>query len=112
MSSSTKILVGLLSGVFVGLFLGEHAGVLKIVADGYVKLLQMTVLPYITLSIITSLGALSYEQVKTARAPSRRGSPWPVVSRAGIHVPFSFGLSRCRDGVVFQHHARRTAPAV
>ena len=34
-------------------------------ADGYVKLLQMTVLPYITLSIITSLGALGYDQVKT-----------------------------------------------
>jgi Na+/H+-dicarboxylate symporter/ABC-type amino acid transport substrate-binding protein len=65
MSSSTKILVGLLLGVFVGLFLGEHASVLKIVADGFVKLLQMTVLPYITLSIITSLGALSYDQVKT-----------------------------------------------
>jgi len=65
MSSSTKILIGLLSGIFVGLFLGEHATVFKVVADGFVKLLQMTVLPYITLSIITSLGALTYEQVKT-----------------------------------------------
>jgi len=65
MSSSTKILIGLLAGVFVGLFFGEHASVLKVVADGFVKLLQMTVLPYITLSIITSLGGLSYDQVKT-----------------------------------------------
>jgi Na+/H+-dicarboxylate symporter len=51
MSSSTKIVVGLLSGVFVGIFLGEHAAFLKIVADAFVKLLQMTVLPYITLSM-------------------------------------------------------------
>ena len=65
MSSSTKILIGLLSGVLVGIFLGEYASVFKIVADGFVKLLQMTVLPYITLSIIASLGALSYDQVKT-----------------------------------------------
>jgi Na+/H+-dicarboxylate symporter/ABC-type amino acid transport substrate-binding protein len=65
MSSSTQILVGLLSGVFVGLFFGEHAAVLKVVADGFVKLLQMTVLPYITLSIVTSLGTLSFDQVKT-----------------------------------------------
>ncbi len=65
MSSSTKILIGLASGVFVGLFFGEHAAALKLAADGFVKLLQMTVLPYITLSIITSLGALSYAQVKT-----------------------------------------------
>jgi Na+/H+-dicarboxylate symporter len=64
MSSSNKIIVGLLSGVSVGIFLGDHAALFKIVADGFVKLLQMTVLPYITLSIITSLGALSFEQVK------------------------------------------------
>ena len=65
MRSSTKILVGLLAGVFVDLFLGEHASVFKIAADGFVKLLQMTVLPYITLSIITSLAALGYDQVNT-----------------------------------------------
>jgi Na+/H+-dicarboxylate symporter len=65
MSSSTKILIGLSAGVFVGLFFGEHAGVLKVVADAFVKLLQMTVLPYITLSIVTSLGMLSFDQVKT-----------------------------------------------
>jgi Na+/H+-dicarboxylate symporter/ABC-type amino acid transport substrate-binding protein len=65
MSSSTKILIGLLSGIFVGLFLGEYAGLFKIAADGFVKLLQMTVLPYITLSIITSLGALNFDQMKT-----------------------------------------------
>ena len=65
MTSSTKILVGLVSGVIVGLFFGEHAGVLKVVADGFVKLLQMTVLPYITISIVTSLGILSFDQVKT-----------------------------------------------
>ena len=65
MTSSTKILVGLVSGVIVGLFLGEQAGVLKMVADGFVKLLQMMVLPYITISIITSLGTLRYDQLKT-----------------------------------------------
>jgi Na+/H+-dicarboxylate symporter len=51
--------------VIVGLFFGEYASVLKVVADGFVKLLQMTVLPYITLSIVTSLGTLSLLQVKT-----------------------------------------------
>jgi Na+/H+-dicarboxylate symporter len=64
LSSSTKILVGLISGAFVGIFLGEHAGVFKFAADGFVKLLQMMVLPYITISIIASLGALGYNQVK------------------------------------------------
>ena len=63
-TSSTKILVGLASGILFGLFFGEHASVLKVAADGFVKLLQMMVLPYITISIIASLGTLSYDQVK------------------------------------------------
>ncbi|HSK30393.1 MAG TPA: cation:dicarboxylase symporter family transporter, partial [Candidatus Limnocylindria bacterium] len=65
MNSSTKILIGLSSGVLVGIFLGDYAGVFEIAADGFVKLLQMTVLPYITLSIVTSLGTLNFTQVKT-----------------------------------------------
>src|SRR4029453_11015583 len=55
----------LVSGVIVGIFFGEHAGGLKVVADGFVKLLQMMVLPYITISIIGSLGTLRYDQLKT-----------------------------------------------
>ncbi len=64
MSSSNKILIGLCAGAFVGIFLGEHAGVFKFAADGFVKLLQMSVLPYITLSIVTSLGSLNFAQLK------------------------------------------------
>jgi len=92
MSSSTKILVGLLSGVFVGLFLGEHASVLKNVGDGFVKLLQMTVLPYITLSIITSLGALSYDQVKTLglRAGSVLIGLWCLALVFTFLIPLAF----------------------
>ena len=92
MSSSSKILVGLLSGVFVGLFLGEHASVFKIGADGFVKLLQMTVLPYITLSIITSLGALSYEQVKILglRAGAVLIGLWCLALVFTFLIPFAF----------------------
>ena len=64
MTFSRKILVGLLSGLALGLFAGELVAPLKVVADGFVKLLQMTVLPYVTLSIITSLGALDATQAK------------------------------------------------
>jgi Na+/H+-dicarboxylate symporter len=48
MTFSNKILAGLAAGILLGLFLGEYAGALKWAADGYVKLLQMTVLPYVT----------------------------------------------------------------
>ena len=112
MSSSTKILVGLVSGVFVGIFFGEHAGVLKIVADGFVKLLQMTVLPYITHLDHHQSGNIELRSGENARAPSRGGSHWPVVFRADFYLPHSLGVSRHRNGVVFQHHAGRAAPAV
>jgi Na+/H+-dicarboxylate symporter/ABC-type amino acid transport substrate-binding protein len=92
MSSSTKILIGLASGVFVGLFLGEHAGMLKVVADGFVKLLQMMVLPYITLSIITSLGTLGYDQVKTLglRAGAVLIGLWCVALVFTFLIPLAF----------------------
>ena len=64
MSFSNRILVGLAAGIFVGLFLGEEALALKWAADGFVKLLQMTVLPYVTVSIIGSLGTLRYEDAR------------------------------------------------
>ena len=92
MSSSTKILIGLVSGVFVGLFLGEHASVFKVAADGFVKLLQMTVLPYITLSIVTSMGTLSYAQVKTLglRAGAVLLSLWCFALIFTFLIPLAF----------------------
>ena len=65
MSSSNRILAGLGAGILVGLFLGERAGALKLAADGFVKLLQMTVLPYVTVSIVGSLGRLRYQEART-----------------------------------------------
>jgi Na+/H+-dicarboxylate symporter len=44
MSLSGQILIGLVAGVAVGLFFGETVAPLQIVADGFIKLLQMTVL--------------------------------------------------------------------
>jgi Na+/H+-dicarboxylate symporter len=64
MTFSRQILLGLVAGVLVGLFLGELVAPLGIVAEGFVKLLQMTVLPYVTVSIIVSLGSLNLAEAK------------------------------------------------
>jgi Na+/H+-dicarboxylate symporter len=53
-----RIIVALAAGVFLGLFAGETAALLEPVADGFVKLLQMAVLPYVTVSIIGGIGGL------------------------------------------------------
>ena len=59
LSLSTKAAIGLVAGIATGLVIGERAGELQVFADAYVKLLQMTVLPYVTISLISGLGALS-----------------------------------------------------
>ena len=49
---SAKILIGLILGIGCGLFFGEYCASLKVFGDAFVGLLQMTVLPYITCSLI------------------------------------------------------------
>ncbi len=56
---STQILLGLLCGLITGLFFGEMCAPLSILGDAFVGLLQMTVLPYIMVSLVASLGRLS-----------------------------------------------------
>ena len=60
MSLSTKILLGLALGIVTGLFFGELVGFLEIVGTIFIQLLQMAVLPYVTVSLIAGLGRLTY----------------------------------------------------
>lgn len=59
---STGILIGLGTGVVVGLFLGERARFLSVIADAYIQLLRVSVLPYVTVALISGIGALSRAQ--------------------------------------------------
>ena len=59
-SSSWLIVGGLVAGVLVGLFFGESAARLQPVADVYIRLMQMTVLPYLVLTLIGGLGQLDH----------------------------------------------------
>src|SRR3954465_13302287 len=74
-TDSRRIAIGVAAGVATGVFLGDAAGILQPVADGFVRLLQMTVLPYVTIAIISGLGSLDPVQAKTLgkRAGPRLG---------------------------------------
>ena len=52
------LVAGLCAGTVTGLFWGEAARVIQPVADGFVRLLQMAVLPYLTVSLVASIGTL------------------------------------------------------
>ena len=64
LSLSTKVLIGVLAGIALGLFLGERVAWLSIAGDIFIGLLQMTVLPYIMISLIVNIGRLSIENAK------------------------------------------------
>ena len=59
MGLSTRIFIGLFSGVATGLFFGELVADLKILGDIFIKLLQMTVLPYIVVSLIAAAAVIA-----------------------------------------------------
>lgn len=63
LSSSGYIYLSLFLGAVCGIFFGEMVHWLRIVGDIFVKLLQITVIPYISLSLITGIGSLSYKEV-------------------------------------------------
>jgi Na+/H+-dicarboxylate symporter len=84
--------VGLFAGIGCGLFLGEKVAPLQVPATGFVKLLQMTVLPYVVLSIIISLGSLGYAEAR--RLGLRVGAVvmglWAVAIGFAFLMPLSF----------------------
>jgi Na+/H+-dicarboxylate symporter/ABC-type amino acid transport substrate-binding protein len=92
MTFSRKLLVGLTAGIVIGVFIGEHAAPLGLLATAYIKLLQMTVLPYVTVSIITSLGSLSYADARSlgARVGLVLLGVWGVAVAMAMLVPLAF----------------------
>jgi Na+/H+-dicarboxylate symporter/ABC-type amino acid transport substrate-binding protein len=87
---SARIIIGLAAGAALGLLIGERASVLEVVADGYIELLQMTVLPYVTVSIVGGLGALSGNQARAIFA--RLGFVLVLLWTAAFGVVFLFPL--------------------
>jgi Na+/H+-dicarboxylate symporter len=93
MTSSTRnILIGLALGVATGLFLGEKAGVFQLVAEAYLRLLQMTVLPYVMVSLIEGIGSL--DGARARRLFVRVGTLslvlWALALGAVLLMPFVF----------------------
>ena len=62
--AGSLIFGALFLGISLGLFLGEITAPLKVIGDVYVGLLQMTVLPYIVVSLIASIGRLTVAEGK------------------------------------------------
>ena len=63
-SFTRQILLGLSLGAATGIILGEQAAIFRFVVEGFIRLLQMTVLPYVTVSLIAGIGSLNVVKAK------------------------------------------------
>jgi Na+/H+-dicarboxylate symporter len=87
-----QVVIGLVLGLLVGLFVGEPAGKLGFLGTAYVRLLQMTVVPYVVVSLIGGLGRLSAQQ---AQLIGSRGGMlilflWSVALATLLTLPFGY----------------------
>jgi Na+/H+-dicarboxylate symporter len=61
----TLVLTGFALGIFCGLFFGEMAAALNPIGRAYIRLLQMAIVPYITVSLIACPGRIANHYLKT-----------------------------------------------
>ena len=92
MSLSGRIILGLILGIFAGLFFGEPTVALQPVADIYIRLMQMTVLPYLVAALIVGFGQL--DPVELRRLAGRGGVmllvTWGVTFAVIAVMPLTF----------------------
>jgi Na+/H+-dicarboxylate symporter/ABC-type amino acid transport substrate-binding protein len=62
---ATKVFIGLGLGILVGIFFGDKVAFLKVGGDAFIALLQITVIPYVMVALITSLGRLTLADAKS-----------------------------------------------
>ena len=90
-SLSARILIGLGAGILAGVFFGEPAAVLQPMADIYIRLMQMTVLPYLITSLVIAFGQLSIAEAK--RLAVRGGALLLIIWLVTSLVIFAFPLA-------------------
>lgn len=91
-SLAAQVLIGLVLGVATGVFFGELAAPLGILGQIFIGLLQMTVLPYILVSLSAGLGRLTYAEAGTL---ALRGGGfvllfWAITLVAVVGIAMSF----------------------
>ena len=92
LSLSAKIMIGMGLGFGVGIFFGEYCAFLQIIGNGFIKLLQMTILPYIIVSMILGIGGLTADQAKlmVKKAGSLMLLFWGISFVMVLLLPLSF----------------------
>jgi len=62
---ATQVFFGLGLGLITGIFFGEEVAFLQVGGDIFIAALQITVIPYVVVALITSLGRLTLDEAKS-----------------------------------------------
>ena len=92
LSLSAQIMIAIVLGLAAGVFFGEYCSFLAVIGTAFIKLLQMTILPYITVSLILGIGGLTLQQ---ARLLARKAGLllllfWAIAFVMVLLLPLSF----------------------
>ncbi|HYV56084.1 MAG TPA: cation:dicarboxylase symporter family transporter [Candidatus Nitrosopolaris sp.] len=88
----SPVLTGLLLGVACGLFFGELVRPLEFVANAFIRLLQMAVLPYIVFSLTAAVGRLSLREARflAGVGGGLMAALWALALAATVAMPLAF----------------------
>jgi Na+/H+-dicarboxylate symporter len=92
LSIATQVFIGLALGLLVGVFFGEEVAFLKIGGDIFIATLQITVIPYVVVALITSLGRLTLHDAKTLglKAGAALLALWAIGLTVVLASPLAF----------------------
>lgn len=76
LSLSAKIFFGMGAGIFAGILFGASAQQFYVIGQVFIQLLQMSILPFLMLSLLTGLGNLTYEVKRPSLLGKRRGASY------------------------------------
>jgi len=86
MSVATQVFIGLGLGLITGLFFGERAAFLRVGGDIFIGALQITVIPYVMVALITSLGRLNLSEARNLAL--KAGSVLLLLWAIGLAIVF------------------------
>lgn len=86
------ILIALVLGLLTGITFGERCSIFQPVGDGFIRLLQMAILPYIMVSLIQGIGGLERAEARklATRGGAMLGLSWVVAIIVVLTLPFAF----------------------
>lgn len=90
MSNSARMLWALVLGIVAGLFFGEMVGWMSVIGQAVILLMQMTVFPYIVVSLVGGIGKLSKRDARLLF--TKAGVVMVLLWLLGILVVFSMPL--------------------